>query len=157
MNGRKPTIPELLYVDAAKRTVGCYACEKLGYENDWPPEYLAVHHNPDKGSSDKYCHFFSVPLCAGHHQGVVPIGCQLSPDEPVRHSQLGSRERLFRSRVGSDIDMCADIWERLPVDALDKIGMATGIYGFEDLLRMDGDVRNVPQQKNFPGSDSNVT
>lgn len=149
MNGRKPTLPELLYIEAAKRTVGCYACDKLGRDNDLPEEYLAVHHNPDKGSADKFCHFFTVPLCAVHHQGAVPMGCKLPEDEPVRHSQLGARERLFRTQVGRDIEMCRDIWERLPLDALDRIGMATGIHDFDDLLRRDGELRNADSAKNF--------
>lgn len=142
MNGRSPILSEKLYIDAVKRTVGCYACWKLGYDNDLPEEYLAVHHNPDKGSREKYCHFFAFTLCAAHHQGVVPPGCNLPDNEPVRHSQLGARERLFRKKIGDDLAICFEIWEMLPVDTLDRIGMATGIHDFSDLVRLDAANRN---------------
>ncbi|WP_274882406.1 Ref family recombination enhancement nuclease [Vibrio harveyi] len=142
MNSRKPTKAESIYLEAAAMAVGCVACNKLGYENDYLPEQLAVHHNPDKGSKEKLCHFFGVPLCGVHHQGAVPSGLKLPEGEPVRHGQ-GEHYRAFMELIGSDIDMCKWVWDRISLDAKDRIGEITSIYSFEDLEKYDNVQRNV--------------
>ncbi|WJT09253.1 Ref family recombination enhancement nuclease [Vibrio harveyi] len=136
MNSRTPTKAETIYLEAAKRAVGCVACNKLGYENDFLPEQLAIHHDPDFGSKIKLAHFRAVPLCAGHHQGVVPAGCKLPKGEPIRHSQLGSNEKAFKELIGTDAEMCEWVWGRISLDARDKIGEITGIYSYEDLCNL---------------------
>lgn len=139
MNGRKPNKAEEAYIRGAMQSVGCVACNILGYENDYPePEqYLSTHHNPDKGSKDQYCHFFSVPLCPGHHQGVnVPPG-----KEPVRHRNYTH----FQEKVGSDLDMARFCWERLSLDTQDAIGEKTEIWSFEDLVKKDAEMRGQAQ------------
>ena len=143
MNSRKPTKAESIYLKAAAEAVGCVACNKLGYDNDYLPEQLSAHHNPDKGSKEKLAHFFAVPLCAVHHQGAVPIGMKLPEGEPVRHSQLGDHTTAFKEKVGSDLEMARWVWERLSLDVVDSIGAITQIYSFDDLLKFDGNQRNA--------------
>lgn len=97
MNSRKPLKAEQIYLEAAAIACGCVACAKLGYENDYLPEQLAVHHNPDKGNkAPPLVHFFAVPLCAVHHQGAVPSGMKLPKGEPVRHSPWGVIQKYSR-------------------------------------------------------------
>ena len=143
MNGRKPTKAEKIFIKAAINSVGCYACFKLGHENDYTEEYLAVHHNPDKGSRDKYCNFFAIPICGIHHQGAVPSGMKLPEGEPVRHPALGSSAANFKELIGDDLTISYEIWDRISLDAKDAIGEETGIYDFFDLARLDGELRNA--------------
>lgn len=145
MNSRKPTKAESIFINAAINACGCQACGKMDHPNDYLAEQLAIHHNPDKGSRDKYSHFFAVPLCAIHHQGAVPAGLKLPKGEPVRHSSLKSSERSFKELIGDDLTMSYYIWERLSLDALDAIGELTGIYSFQDLAQLDGQMRNERQ------------
>ncbi|KFA99458.1 Ref family recombination enhancement nuclease [Vibrio sp. ER1A] len=137
MNSRTPTKAERIYLEAAKIAVGCVACNKLNYENDYLPEYLAIHHSTDKGSKAPLAHFFGVPICGVHHQGVVPSGMKLPKGEPVRHSPLGSHEKVFKEKVGSDLELVRFVWSKLSLDAIDAIGEITGIYSFDDLLKID--------------------
>ncbi|MGB1975879.1 MAG: Ref family recombination enhancement nuclease [Vibrio toranzoniae] len=143
MNSRKPLKAEQIYLEAAAITCGCVACAKLGYENDYLPEQLSAHHNPDKGNKAPLIHFFAVPLCAVHHQGAVPSGMKLPEGEPVRHSQLGSNSKAFKEQVGTDFELCEYVWDRISLDIKDKIGELTGIYEYRDLINYDASQRNV--------------
>ncbi|MCG6405329.1 Ref family protein [Vibrio fluvialis] len=134
MLGRKPNKAETIYIERVTVSVGCVACHLTGMENDAPPEYLAFHHNPDKGSRDPLCHFFGVPMCPTHHQGHPQAG----KDVPIRHRNYAH----FKSLVGSDIDMARFCWSRLPLEAQDQIGELTGIWDFNDLLLKDDEFRN---------------
>lgn len=145
MLSRTPTKAENIFIRAAIQAVGCYACYKLGHPNDYLEEQLAIHHNPDKGSRDKYCHFFAIPLCGVHHQGAVPPGMKLPATEPVRHSALGATESNFKSTVGDDLEISYAVWEKISLDAQDAIGELTGIYSFFDLAKLDGELRNAQQ------------
>ncbi|MCE7567573.1 hypothetical protein LZS85_15725 [Aliivibrio fischeri] len=134
MNGRKPTKAEQAYINGATISVGCVVCNILGYENDAPPEYLAFHHNTDKGSIEPLCHFFGVPICGVHHQGHenAPKG------EPIRHKNYAH----FKNKVGSDIDLARFVWERLPLDTQDLIGQSQNIWSFDELIERDEQNRN---------------
>jgi hypothetical protein len=142
MNSRKPTKAELIFLEAAATACGCVACNKLGYENDYLPEQLAIHHNPDKGNKAPLIHFFGIPICGVHHQGAVPSGMKLPKGEPVRHSPLGSHSKAFKEQIGTDLDLSRYVWDRISLDAKDKIGEITGIYDYSDLLKLDARQRN---------------
>ncbi|HDM8198701.1 TPA: hypothetical protein P0E36_004885 [Vibrio harveyi] len=144
MRGRKPNKAESIFGKAVINAVGCVACAKLGYDNDYPEpaEYVQFHHNPDKGSIKPHCHFFGYGLCPVHHQGTTPGGQKIPEGEPVRHSPLGSHYTAFKEKVGTDLDNARYVWDRLPLEAQDQIGELTGIWDFDELLKEDAKLRN---------------
>ncbi|HIF9075754.1 TPA: Ref family recombination enhancement nuclease [Photobacterium damselae] len=131
MQGRTPSKGEKVYINAAKR-IGCVACRKLGRDTDGLEDYVAFHHNPEKGSLKPLAHFFGYALCPYHHQGVIPPGCE-DPKEPVRHKNYDEYTKAF----GSDIACAQYVWQNLSLSEEDLIYEAVELEGFDHLIYLD--------------------
>lgn len=62
MLGRSVTAIQKAYWNSLCSQVGCIACRKDGYFND----YVSIHHID--GRTKKNAHWLVLPLCANHHQ-----------------------------------------------------------------------------------------
>lgn len=121
MNGRTPTKGERLYIEACLREVGCVACRLDGREIENPEIWTEFHHDPDFGSNDKGAHYRGFGLCAVHHRGAFPPGCNPDPEIAVRHPAL-STLRKFSDVYGPDEFLCLCAWEAIPESTKEAIG-----------------------------------
>lgn len=121
MNGRTPTKAERLYIDACLREVGCVACRLDGREIENPEIWTEFHHDPDFGSNDRNAHFHGFGLCAVHHRGAFPPGCEPDAGIAVRHPPLSSVRR-FADVYGDDEFLCLYAWEQIPAQVKEEIG-----------------------------------
>lgn len=127
MNGRKPTKAEALYISACLREVGCVACRLDGREIENPELWTEFHHDPDYGSLDKNAHYHGFGLCAVHHRGAFPPGCEPDLSIAVRHPPLSNGPK-FSAVYGDDEFLCLYAWDLIPNTIKKQIGFdyATG-------------------------------
>lgn len=121
MNGRAPTKREKLFIKAAIN-IGCIACIIDGREIENPEIWTEFHHDPDFGSTEPACHFHGLGLCVPHHRGTPPAGMQLPEDTAVRHSPMSYKGPNFATKYGTDEELNAMVWERLPQSVKDELG-----------------------------------
>lgn len=66
MKGKSPSAGEKRYHDKLAAIVGCIACRKEGRFND----HVSIHHIA--GRTQPGAHMKVLPLCASHHQPIMP-------------------------------------------------------------------------------------
>jgi len=99
---RAPTKYEAERIEAMKR-FGCVACAVLGVPN---LNDLELHHILDGGV--RMGHYFSIFLCAGHHQGRWTEG-QLDWIEPKQRFAISDGRKRFNAVYGTE----RSLWERV--------------------------------------------
>jgi hypothetical protein len=99
---RPPTKYEQERIDAMK-PLGCVCCAVLGVPN---LEHLELHHILDGGV--RMGHWFSIFLCAGHHQGRWTEG-QLDWIEPKQRFAISDGRKRFNAVYGNE----RSLWERV--------------------------------------------
>ena len=98
---RAPTKYEAERIEAMKR-LGCVACAVLGI----PYIDTEIHHILNGGK--RMGHWFTIPLCAGHHQGRF-TALQRDLLEPKQQVGLSDGRKLFNAIYGSE----KQLWERV--------------------------------------------
>lgn len=104
---RAPTKYEAERIEAMKR-LGCVACAVLSI----PFIDTEVHHILDGGK--RMGHWFTIPLCAGHHQGRF-TALQRDLLEEKQQVSIASGRKLFNAIYGSE----RKLWERVQ----DRLGL----------------------------------
>ena len=99
---RAPTKYEAERIEAMKKH-GCVACAVLGVPN---LNELELHHILDGGK--RMGHYFSIFLCAGHHQGRWTEG-QLDWIEPKQRFAISDGRKRFNAIYGTE----RLLWERV--------------------------------------------
>lgn len=99
---RAPTKYEAERIEAMKR-LGCVAYAVLGVPN---LNDLELHHILDGGK--RMGHYFSIFLCAGHHQGRWTEG-QLDWIEPKQRFAISDGRKRFNAVYGTE----RLLWERV--------------------------------------------
>lgn len=99
---RAPTKYEAERIEAMKR-LGCVACAVLGVPN---LNELELHHILDGGV--RMGHWFSLFLCAGHHQGRWTTE-QLDWIEPEKRFAISDGRKRFNAVYGTE----RSLWERV--------------------------------------------
>ena len=98
---RAPTKYEAERIEAMKR-LGCVACAVLGI----PYAQIEVHHLLDGGV--RMGHWFTIPLCAGHHRGLF-TALQRDLLEEKQQVAISDGRKLFRAVYGTE----RELWERV--------------------------------------------
>lgn len=98
---RAPTRYEAERIEAMKK-LGCVACAVLGI----PYVQIEVHHLLDGGV--RMGHWFTIPLCAGHHRGLF-TALQRDLLEEKQQVAISDGRKLFRAVYGTE----RQLWERV--------------------------------------------
>ena len=100
---RAPTKYEAERIEAMKR-LGCVACAVLSI----PYAHVECHHLLDGGV--RMGHWFSIPLCAGHHRGAFTALQRDLLDENQQVAISDGRKR-FSAIYGTE----RQLWERVQI------------------------------------------
>lgn len=116
---RPPTIYEAERIEAMMR-LGCVACAVLGI----PYAEVQCHHILDGGT--RMGHWFSLPVCAGHHKGEFTavqrtILMEASDERKIRYDVLVAIHRgrkAFARVYGTERELWSRVQERLRLPAV---------------------------------------
>lgn len=98
---RAPTKYEAERIEAMKR-LGCVACAVLGI----PYADIEIHHILDGGR--RMGHWFTIPLCAGHHQGRF-TALQRDLIDEKQQVAISDGRKLFNAVYGTE----RQLWDRV--------------------------------------------
>jgi hypothetical protein len=99
--------------DALQR-YGCVCCRAEGL----PIGPVQIHHLVDKGNRElSGGNQSSLPLCAWHHQGIVPAGHTIESATLAFGPSLRHQSKAFHERYGSQRELLAKVNEEIGVAA----------------------------------------
>ncbi len=106
----KPTKYEQKRFEAMVR-LGCVCCAQLGL----PVVAVDVHHIVD--GNQRLGHWYTLPVCPGHHRGVwSPEQVEVIP--PDLRVAISSGSKVFEKQYGTERDMWMKVQARLKLPAV---------------------------------------
>lgn len=123
---RAPTKYEAERIEAMKR-LGCVACAVLGI----PYADIEVHHILD--GNKRMGHWFTIPLCAGHHQGRF-TALQRDLMEDTQQVALSDGRKLFNAVYGSERQLWERVQDRLRLPKVWPVSKVLPRRGYEKLF-----------------------
>jgi hypothetical protein len=106
----RPTRYEQERIEAMVK-LGCAACAHLGI----PYAQIEVHHILDGGV--RMGHWFTIPLCAGHHQGYF-TKLQTELIEPQKLVSISSGRKAFRRVYPTERELWVRVQNKLKLPAV---------------------------------------